>query len=1749
MAGIFAHVDDDISKLRQLKNEIKDIKNALSSVNVKIDIDIKAGLEEQLKSLTNQYETLANKVAEVEGRIAQTSARINSATSNIVDSNKNTSATGSVDVKSYNELKSTIESVVGARDGNIVKMIEEQRAIDALKEQIKGLNDITKKGGVLNQEQEQELVSLNSRLLQHKQALSQTMQALRNEVKLEGVAKGSMKELSHSLGQMRMAYRGLSEEARNGDAGKNLLKRIQETDARIKELDASIGNFQRNVGNYPNAMGGMSFMQVATSANAVKTALANMSEEERNSAKGVELQDKLNKLEKKLVELTPSINSVTKGLITLGGIDLAKRLVSQIVEIRGQFQQLEVSFSTMLGDGDKATALLDQLKITAATTPFGMTDIAQGAKGLLAYGLEAEKVNDTLIRLGDIAAGLSIPFGDMVYLFGTTMTQGRLYTQDLNQFLGRGIPLADELAKQFGVTKDKVRELVTAGKVGFPQVEQAIVAMTDKGGKFGGLMEAQSKTITGQISNIQDNLEMMMNDIGKSSEGIINGTLSVASFAIENWESLGRVIMSVVVAYGAYKAALISTIAMEKVAAISRTASIAGTSSFYVATGRLVKAWNAMKVALATNPYTAIATAVLTASYYVYDYVDSLDAVAERNKIVQESTDKLTAKEQESIQTVEDKRKHIEYLIESLNDQTKADTERRRALLELQVIMPSVFSQYKTEKDLIDNITEARKKSNEELSKEINGIKQLSLTEYKKREADFNPMRELLAKGNNLSASEERQKNALRKSLAKAGYWDEDAEWDEISAIMTANQKAYIEARKAVTETIKAEYSTSMQDKTKADLQRELKIAKNRKSQGAILTQEEFSEVYGMSKDENNARIEVLKGMINNFQTATEKEQQLKKAYEDAKEAYDKADKNTLSSSSYDKLKADYKSAKKAYEDYVGTKFSVSTKAAQKAEDEESKATKKNEEDLLKLKQENAKAELDLMEDSSEKKLKAIEVEYNKRAEEINKQEKKFQETNKALNIQGLTSEQQEALNKAREVNKAQQIKDTAEVYKEETTAMRDFLMEYGNFYEQKVAIAEHYEEQIAKATTKGEKMRLEKEKQSALLNAEASDISKQIDWMKLFDNFEVMFRDQIGLMIENLKAITESEDFMKASLDEQKAIYELINALNKTTAKFDGNMFAKVAEDKIAYDNAKSRVDRLKGSSKTNTSDAMKQAEADLVQAGQNLTNSITNAQNAIDSFGSALSNLASGSLSGIGKGLMEIDKLFNNSEITNKVGESLINGFNKLFSNSSVTQSLSSALGNSGLIGSIISAVLSILDVLKDGIGGLISNILDTIFGAINGIVDDILSMEIVTKIGGSLVKGVGHLLESVTQAIGNVLTFGMASGGIGDWFTNSNAAKVASTTERLTARNEVLTQAIDSLTEEMEKARGMESVRTAQEAKALTAEKIENQRQVLEANMGYHNAHRSNNYYIRKALSDEDWATISEVTGERVNNTRDLWQLSPEQLKKLTEIPDIWNKIYNGGKYDQTEYLDDYLALAGALEEIDNSLKETLTGISFDSFYDSFIDTLMDMEASAEDFANDITEYFAKAMLSNKIGELFSKDLEKWYDDFAKFMENDGKLDEQELEYLRKKYDIIVDEAMKERDLIFQATGYDDVLKKQEDSEQEASGGVSSSLTQEQGAKLDGRFTALQLAGEAIKDQNIEQTTQLSLISATMNDFKSIASRIENTMSGITDQISQCYIELQDINDNTAKTATSLKSIASDIAEVKKNTANLN
>lgn len=254
-------------------------------------------------------------------------------------------------------------------------------------------------------------------------------------------------------------------------------------------------------------------------------------------------------------DIVHSFSNIGKAVAGLAVTAMLKSWVSDMISVRGEFQQLEIAFSTMLGSAEKAQNLMGQLVNTAATTPFDLQGIANSAKQLLAYGESAETVNDTLVRLGNIASGLSIPLNDLTMLYGTTMVQGRLFTQDVRQFMGRGIPLVQELAKELGKTETEINNMVTAGQIGFPEVQRVIENLTNEGGMFFGLMEEQSKSLTGQISNLEDAWDMMLNDMGTNMEGILSGGISAVATLVENYDTCLKVMGALIAMYGSYKVA------------------------------------------------------------------------------------------------------------------------------------------------------------------------------------------------------------------------------------------------------------------------------------------------------------------------------------------------------------------------------------------------------------------------------------------------------------------------------------------------------------------------------------------------------------------------------------------------------------------------------------------------------------------------------------------------------------------------------------------------------------------------------------------------------------------------------------------------------------------------------------------------------------------------------------------------------------------------------------------------------------------------------------------------------------------------------------------------------------------------------------------------------------------------------------------------------------------------------------------
>lgn len=1610
----------------------------------------------------------------------------------------------------------------------------------------------------------------------------------------------------------------------------------------------------------------------------------------------------------------------------------AKEIISTLGTVRGEFQQFEIAFETMLGSGQKAKGMISDLANLAASTPFDMKGVVNGAKQLLAYGFAANEITDTMRRLGDVSAGLGLNLQDLTWLYGTTMVQGRLFTRDLMQFTGRGIPLTEELAKQFGVTKDKVSELVTAGKVGFPEVKKAIESLTNEGGKFGGLMEKQSHSITGQISNIQDTIEMAINDLGTQTEGLMNDALDITSKVIDHWKEIGEVILAAASAIGLYKAMAVSvaafdtattnagyaaelsalesllpmkeeakktdleeavakgqlsaaqaelvaskreevaayvaelqaqakakadaaTAAAEEVKALenklamqdnevqslqdaydalesytdgqkvetaeiklntavnerntiakqlqtaretaataateantaANTANTASQGLNTAATARdtaakgiwaqvtlLCKraqdAWNA---SMFSSPLFWIAATIAAVTYAVYKLATAETAHETAVRKSNEAWDEFDNK-------VKERQQNIESLIRTIQSETATEYEKAEAYQKLSNLAPQLTEQYsqaqlasadfaKTQKEVAESMDELKyDKAVEEVEKYRKKVEELQMqlradaanggqgsiaisSQISQAQEDLDQAEEKLsniiqlrdqaaenAKPIEVRLQEAQENESVRQEIFD--FYDEAInlanDWQAANETINyatgeSRLDAFInKAQKEIAglrEDIKnnpADLNLRMQESEKTKvLNNLLTMKRNWAVTGATTIPLIFKAQWNTAKQSLNQAKKRAQALANNGSTET-----YQQAYNRTQREYNAAkrrvaamerNKSKYTASQYETATQNLKAAKDAYSKLGGDVSGRAARAAvtaRKTRIKEENKTIKAQEDLnnrLKtLQQKNTDETISLMQEGTEKKLAQIKNDYAKRKAEIDKQEAEFKKKNKEAGKKvTLTSAQSNALNKARDLATQEYNKKLDEVNREALTSMRDYLKEYGSLYQQKQAIAEEYEEKIAKAQTQGEKLSLQQQRKKDLQTIEINAIRQNIDWGSVFGDFGAMFKDQLEPTIEKLQELSKST----TDVNEQKTIQELISKLQGSATIWNSDIFKKVSDDINSYQSAmqgyidaqereieatkavtKAQEDLAKAK-KSGDKTSISKAEADLSRAQGVLataSNNVlefgssvqkassdlqTSAQKAVSQFQqleNGLQGLTSGSLKGIGNSILGLDKLFGGN-MQKDVANTLAKGIQGLLGkDSDAAKSLTKALGDSGMAGEIISAILGILDILKDGFGTLISNLMDTVFGAVTGILDDALSGDIVMKPLKSIGNNVSHIL--------NTLSFGGFNSLFGG---DGNAKKVNDTIERLTDRNTLLQQSIEDLTDAMENSYGSKATSYYEQAYKNQQETNQNYLDIAKAQASYHGSHHSWNAYWGGFGSDEmDW--IKKNVKSDFNG--DLFSLSPEEMKLLRGNVAIWEHIENTGKGNYggrlTEKLNDYIDQAGKLEELSEQFKENLTQISFSGMRDSFLTDLMDMKKDGSDFASEMADDFAekmqKSLLSFSMEDLINGDLKKLYDDWAKAMKDkNGKLTKDDVDAFYKRYDDIVQEGLKRRDEWAKVTGYTGSSS----SSQTATSGGWASMGQDTADELNGRFTALQITGESIAQNMTTTISQMESI----------------------------------------------------------------
>lgn len=1377
-----------------------------------------------------------------------------------------------------------------------------------------------------------------------------------------------------------------------------------------------------------------------------------------------------------------------KALAVIGGAGVLKALGSEIIRVRGEFQSMQTAIETMVGK-DVAGQLIPQIKELAKISPLTMSDMVGAEKMMLGFNIQAEDTIKYLKAISDISMGESSKFNSLTLAFSQMSAAGKLMGQDLNQMINAGFNPLQIISEKTGKSIATLKDEMSKGAVSAEMVQQAFIDATSAGGKFYNMSENASKTINGQLSMMQDALDSVFNELGTKSESVIMDGIQMTTSLIQNYETVGKVLAGLVVTYGTYRTAVMLVTAAESKHTLVE---IGLTNARLLAR----KAQLALNASMLTNPYVALTVVIGGLATTMWAMSDSTTAVARAQKEYNGIKDAAFKKEQEH-------KLKIEELLTAARDESLATLTRQKSLEELRKEYPKIFEQYDIERLKLENILKLKQKINEEDSRRsVQG-----------RRDDYNALNQTIA--NQRRYLQLFDNPDLRKNMS-----DSDA---EIWKMFSGNQ-SYVQVREQMeknSELLKkyqkdmlddniSAYKSNLKNYSKEKLEAELKLAQSSASKRNGFV------VNGMMV--KGGDLESVISSINGALAKKKSPTTYKQDYEKAKKDWDDAkkklseiekDKSKFTSKQYEEAKKRVETTEKAYKNLGGITGSSLTKQDNQTEklrkqtdkynallDKQSLEQQRSAEDLQ---MEVDEARIKAMDEGSAKTIAEMELNFEKEMQAIDRQKKdalrkKVEDARAAWEAnpkkKGKSFDATDIKLSDDEQNYYDELYKIAIISNEKI--YKDLAEHYLSYADERLAIEKKFNDDISI---------LQEARKKAEAKGDASEIAK-ID-RSVEKRTEIKNEDIFKL---------DAEQFKK-NMNWEQVFGNLDKVSTDTLKKLKVNLKDFISSQKdLSPENLKELVDAIERIddkvSERNPFEAMSVSFKSLKDA----TDAQREAQEAYN------------------KTLKEgTDEEKKNAKATLESAKN-----NKQKALSEATTILHHGVDEIGQYVDAGNQVIGIMETLgtktPEWLEGTMSGFGEMLDGL--GSIDLMKPMSIVTG-GLQTIKGA---LTSITSL-----------GGVINW-SGSNAKEVQDSINRLTDRNETLQTSIESLTDEIKASKGTKSVAAYRSAYEYQKEQNSNYLNIAREQAGYHNSHKSWQYYMRWSAEDLKW--IQQNVNKNFTGTSSLWELTPEEMEKLRSNVDIWTKMQNAGKggYGErvTDKLDDYIEQAGKLEELTDSLYEGLTGMSFDSMYDSFVSSLMDMEKSAEDVADDISKYFMQAMLSNAIGEQFSDKLRTWYDKFGEAMKDDGTLDNNERKELMDEYMGYVDEAMKLRDELAAATGYDKIS--QESTSQSASSKGFQAMSQDTGEELNGRFTALQIAGEEIKNQNIIQSQSLNLLTVKADAILSMNTETRNIADDTRNLIAQSYLELVQISENTGAIVKPIIQIQKDMAEVKNNTSKL-
>lgn len=1451
-------------------------------------------------------------------------------------------------------------------------------------------------------------------------------------------------------------------------------------------------------------------------------------------------------------KMDASLKKIAAGIGAYFSIQQLTQFESKVISIRSEMESLQTSFKTLAGE-QIGGELFEQIKEYELHTPMIMQDLASGAQTMLAFNIPAQDVMQHLKAIGDISMGDSEKFKSLTLAFSQMSATGKLMGQDLLQMINAGFNPLQVISEQTGKSIGQLKEEMEKGAITTKMVQDAFHAAASEGGQFNGMLEAQSKTLKGAISNLEGAWQYMLNDIGEAQEGLIVGSIDMAQKIIANYQQVGQIIMGLITTYGIYKAAVVTAIAAEKLHIETLTI-----AKVRIAVVEKVQA--ALNATMLANPYVLAATALGVLVGVLVACHDSTTAEEKAQADLNATMETARQKQQEYSE-------ETDRAIERAQQDEDATHGRKKAMNLLIQRYPAIIKKYIDEEGHLRDILKLKR----EIAAQ-DGLNRVRSLRTEKNDSDRATRAfKLQQQARNKAISAGMGASQYRQFLT--GSQQAEVDWANKWYENRRGIKWYSPHKGTIEERIK--YAQDSAVGANKNVARELttqnadKFAETFKDMTKHQLQQVINTLIKGKRTGKNVRFN-LKGLGNYAYSQSDilsmltKAQGIAAARTRSKRTYNKSDwekQQKEAQAKLDQMADSQKGSKewnqqvslvKEAQDHiasrtVSTHQSRTTAAhkqqteAEKAAKEQAKANEKTAEETYKYSQQQeqqqkanqllqAQAIVDAMQEGEAKKLAQLDLNYKKEKEAIDKEEqsllqakidhaKKLWDADPKHEKQGFYATGQQKAIKLTDEEKAGITAKKQSLDATTTQQRSELIKALLDKYDDENEKAEKTRKAITDDITQLTKLRDEAEKlgqndiaknyehkrqqaaqalEENIQSVYLEELKKSIDWDAVFNNLDRQTTEQLKATRDKLTSYKNSKEYQQATPENKKVVSTAIDQLNDAIIKGSG-IFGNLAENCKAYEKANERYTTALQELNIALSEFDDIEDSDAPEeAKEAAKKKVEAAQKKADD---AKKDKDTSKVNRDKSFDTTTDNLIQLSQAITQLGSTSEMSLSEL---GNVASNVANVFGKAGSkIGGIIGAILSLLDAIqKQGLFKFVGNVFQSTFGAIGGVF---------RSITGSKLFGTDTSIED--------------------------------TISDLTQSNQDLESAVTRLTEVMKDKAGQEATDTYQRAKKNLEDATANKQQIMRDTGGaYKNGFigiggkHSSNAHINESMSSADWQRISQITGENVRSASDFWNLTSEQMAKVAdEATDLWSKIKNAsndGYKSNASNMDEYIEYYKKLIDLQNDYNEAVTNLSFDNTRDGLKDLLSDTTKGVKDATKKVKEYMEEAVLTYITKTTLAKDLQDWYTQFASAM-SDGKLDQGEKADLQNKYEEAYRKGEQARDNAYAAAGIDT----KEDYTQSSTSATLSGATQDQQDETNGRLTSIQNSLSIVADAVQQQVENNAIIANS-------AAIIRSNMDDMMEMQIQAVGYLEKIERHTSE----LPSMNQKLEKIRKNTEKL-